>query len=349
MADKYKKKQHAFRIFSQDLKEGNLPSVIFMYGSEEYLINWAVGEIAKRFISPGTESIDYVKLSDDCSADDLIEAAGMFSMFSEKRLVWAKDFMPLKTINPKGFTVHDREKILDCIKNPNDGVILVFSAASPEEKSELVKEIKKNCKTYFFDGLDYAQLAAFAEKRFKRAGVSITGDTLRYLLDESGYFNKDTEYRIYNLENDIKKIIAYCDGKRVTEEDISATMNGDMDTFVFNFLDAVSNNRKDAAFELLHNIMASGNDIFNIIGVLSRHFELMLEVKEFKEEGLSLAAIISKLRIHEFRVKKAMGFADKFTVEKLRSVLSQIYETDRNIKTGAMEQGLALELLVGRI
>ena len=85
MADKYKKKQHAFRIFSQDLKEGNLPSVIFMYGSEEYLINWAVGEIAKRFISPGTESIDYVKLSDDCSADDLIEAAGMFSMFSEKR------------------------------------------------------------------------------------------------------------------------------------------------------------------------------------------------------------------------------------------------------------------------
>ena len=169
------------------------------------------------------------------------------------------------------------------------------------------------------------------------------------MLDETGYFNKETEYRIFNLENDIKKIIAYSDGKKVTEEDVSATLNGDMDTFVFNFLDAVSSNRKDTAFELLHNILTSGNEVFNIIGVLANHFELMLEVKEFKEEGLGPAAITSKLKVHEFRVKKAMAFAEKFNVEKLRSILSQLYEIDRNIKTGALEQNLALELLVGRI
>ena len=89
--------------------------------------------------------------------------------------------------------------------------------------------------------------------------------------------------------------------------------------------------------------------MFNIIGVLANHFELMLEVKEFKEEGLGPAAITAKLKVHEFRVKKALAFAEKFTVEKLRSILSQLYETDRNIKTGALEQNLALELLVGRI
>ena len=44
-----------------------------------------------------------------------------------------------------------------------------------------------------------------------------------------------------------------------------------------------------------------------------------------------------------------MAFADEFTVERLRSILSQLYETDRNIKTGALEPNLALELLVGRI
>ena len=59
--------------------------------------------------------------------------------------------------------------------------------------------------------------------------------------------------------------------------------------------------------------------------------------------------LTNKENLEEFRVKKAMSFADKFTVEKLRSILSQLYETDRNIKTGALEQSLALELLVGRI
>ena len=64
---------------------------------------------------------------------------------------------------------------------------------------------------------------------------------------------------------------------------------------------------------------------------------------------MNLAAITGAMKMHEFRIKKAMAFADKFTVEKLKSILSQLYEIDRNIKTGVLEQNLALELLVGRI
>lgn len=349
MAGNFTKRQHAFKTFSTDLKADDFPPVLFMYGPEEYLIDWAVNSLVRRFVQPAAETLDYVKLSDDTSADQLVEAASTFSMFSERRVVWAKDFLPLTSVNPRGFASSDRDIISEYLKTPNEGTMLIFSASEPEEKSELVKELKKNCRTYFFDKLDYSQLAAFVEKRFKSAGVFISRDTLKYLIDETGYFNKETEYRILNLVNDIKKIIAYGDGRSVTEEDVSATLNGDMDTFVFNFLDAVSSNRKDAAFSLLHNILASGNDVFSIIGLLVNHFELVLEVREFKEDGLGLAAITSKLRIHEFRVKKAMSFADKFTVEKLRSILSQLYETDRNIKTGALEPGLALELLVGRI
>ena len=43
--------------------------------------------------------------------------------------------------------------------------------------------------------------------------------------------------------------------------------------------------------------------------------------------------------------------ANKFntTIDKLKSILIQLYEIDRNIKTGTLEPALALELLVGRI
>ena len=349
MAGNFSKKQHAFRSFSQDLRADDFPPVLFMYGPEEYLIDWAAGSLAKRYVNPGAAAIDYMKLFDDCSAAEITEAAGTFSMFSEKKVVWVKSYMPLTAVNPRGYTASDRDKILDYIKNPNEQTILIFSAEAPEERSELVKELKKNCKTYFFDKLDYSELAAFAENRFRAEDVFISRETLKYLLDETGYFNKETEYRLFNLVNDIKKIAAYSDGQKITEEDISATLSGDMDTFVFNFLDAVSSNRKDLAFELLHNMLASGNEVFNMIGILVNHFELLLGVKEFREDGLGASAITSKLKVHEFRVKKAMAFADKFTVERLRSILSQLYETDRNIKTGALEPNLALELLVGRI
>lgn len=349
MSGKYEKKEHAFKTFSKDLKNDDFSPVIFMYGVEDYLTEWAVECLVKRFVNPAASSLDYIRFTDEASLSDILEAAGTFSMFSERRIIWAKDYMPLMSVNAKGFGAAEMERLCKYIEDPNENTILIFSATKPEEKSEPVRELKKECRNYFFDKLDYQQLAAFAEKRFKTAGVSINRSALQYLIDESGYFNKETEYRILNLENDIKKLIAYTGGKEVTEEDISLNLHGDMDTFVFNFLDAVSNNRKDAAFELLHNILTSSGEVFSILGLLINHFELILTVKEFKEDGIGLAAITSKLKINEFRVKKSMQFADKFTAEKLRDTLSQLYETDRNIKTGMLEQNLALELLVGRM
>lgn len=350
MAGNFNKKEHAFKTFNTDLKEDNFPAVILMYGVEEYLTDWAAGCLVNRFVNPAAKSLDYVKLSDDTAgADAVLEACNTFTMFSERRVVWAKDFTPLKAVNPKGFTTSDKEKLIDYVKNPNEGTLLILSSSELEEKNDLVKELKKVCRCYDFDKLDYAALMGFAEKRFRAAGVQISRDTLKYMIDETGYFNKETEYRILNLENDIKKVIAHSDGMIVKEEDVSATLNGDMDTFVFNFLDAVSNNKKDIAFSLLHNIMAAGSDVFSIVGLLVNHFELVLEVKEFKQDGMNLGAITGVMKMHEFRIKKAMSFADKFTVEKLKSILSQLYEIDRNIKTGALEQAMALELMVGRI
>ncbi|MBR5230298.1 MAG: DNA polymerase III subunit delta [Firmicutes bacterium] len=344
------KKEHAFKLFSSDLKTGNFSPVLLMYGPEEYLTGWAVDCLVKEFVNSTAMSLDYAKLSDDnMGAQAVLDACNTFSMFSERRVVWADNFSLLKTANPKGFTQQDKEKIIEYTKNPNEGTLLILSADEIDEKSDFVRELKKLCRCYNFDKLDYGALAAFAEKRFRSEGVNISRDILKYMIDETGYFNKETEYRLFNLINDIKKIVAFGDGQTVKEEDVSATLRGDMDTFVFNFLDAVSNNRKEQAFGLLHNILASGSDVFSIAGLLINHFELILEVKEFKQDGMNLAAIAGTMKIHEFRIKKAMTFADKFTAEKLKSVLSQLYEIDINIKTGMLEPNLALEILVGRI
>ena len=146
-----------------------------------------------------------------------------------------------------------------------------------------------------------------------------------------------------------RKIAAYCGGGSVTEDDVSQVMNGDMDTFIFNLLDAVSGNQKEKAFGLLHNILRSGREVFGTIAMMINQFELLLMVAELKEEGKNLGQITETLKISEFRIRKAMGYTEKFSVDRLKHVLSQLYETDRNIKTGLMEQNLALELLIGRI
>ena len=102
-------------------------------------------------------------------------------------------------------------------------------------------------------------------------------------------------------------------------------------------------------FRLLNNILTGGGEVFSIIGLLVNQFELMYEAKELKDDGMTGEQIAKTLKVNGYRVKKAMSAADKLSYKRLRSILNQLYETDRNIKTGVMEQSLALELLIGRM
>lgn len=346
---KYEQKEHAYKKFGADLKTGDFPAVLFMYGQEQYLVEWAAESLVKRYVNPGALNFDLTKISEDAPVDEILQAAEMFPMFSERKLVLVKNHMLLQSANPKGFSSEDKEKLISYLEQPNEGSILIFSCEEPDEKSEVVKALKKLGLCYNFDKLDYAQLAAFAEKRFKSVGIEIKRDLLRFLIDETGYFNKETDYRIFNLENDIKKIIAHSDGTEICREDISESLNGDMDTFIFNFLDAAANRKKETAFTLLHNMLRQGSEVFSVAAMLINQFELLLDVKEFREDGLPPAEIVKILKVHEFRVKKAITLTDKFTKQKLKEILCQLYEIDRNIKTGILEPNLALELLVGRI
>ena len=45
------------------------------------------------------------------------------------------------------------------------------------------------------------------------------------IISESGYGNKAVEYRLYNLDNDLKKIIAHSRGDSIKESDVRAVMS----------------------------------------------------------------------------------------------------------------------------
>lgn len=349
MAYKDVKTEHAFQTFHKDLKNGEFPPIIFMYGEEGYLIRWAVGELANLFVDSSSRSVDYLIADEIENVAELTQACDTFSIFSEKRVIWAKDFPPLIKKNARGFGEGELERLRKYIADPNPGTILVFSCERPDDGAPLVRELKKTCKKYDFSKLDRPQLTGFAEKRFRAAGVPVSRQVLKYFIDETGYFNRETDYRLFNLVNDIEKLAAYCAGGEVTEEAIDQTLKGDLDKFAFDFLDALTAGRKGEAFSLLYNILGAGEDFYSVLGLITSQFELMLEALQLSGGTGDSAAVASKIRANAYRVKKALSFAEKMGEKKLKAVLSYLYETDRNVKNGQMDGTLALELLIGRM
>ena len=77
--------------------------------------------------------------------------------------------------------------------------------------------------------------------------------------------------------------------------------------------------------------------------------ELMLKTKELRSEGFSIYDISKQLGTHEYRIKKASSFADRLSEETIRNTLMNAYEISSNIKSGLMNEQLAMEYFVAVI
>ncbi len=165
----YKKtEKHSFQVFSENLKSNKFEKVLLMYGTEQYLVKWAVETLADRFVNPAARSIDYVILDEDVTVAHIIEACETFSMFSERRVIWVKNFKPLSSDTARGYSKEDIQKLVDYVADSNDSAILIFSAEEVKLTTSIAAAVKKNGQTYDFHKVDKPVFRSFASKRFKR-------------------------------------------------------------------------------------------------------------------------------------------------------------------------------------
>ncbi|MDY2960312.1 MAG: DNA polymerase III subunit delta [Hornefia sp.] len=322
---------------------------------EEYLIDWSLSEIRKKYINESVQAMDYLVLDGETvSPSEIVESCQMFPVLSEKRVVWIKNFRALKSVSGlSGYGEEGIREITSYLENPNENTIAVFSNSEIDGRSKLAKTLKKTASIYEYGTLTEAQLISFASKRFREAKIDIDAGTMRELIDRTGYLNRESEYRLYNFKNDIDKLIAYNEKSVITKLDIDTLIEGDGDTFIFNLIDGISGNDKTKALEILHNKMK--DDPYGGIPIalaIASQVELMFEIKEFVQgsEGLYNAHAISKYtNIHRFRIEKAMAYASKYPMDKLRNMLKGIYEAYGSMVTGVLNPQMALEMFIAKI
>ena len=356
MAAAYKKEsEHAFVTIERDLKEGKIPRLVLLCGKEEYLIRWYADSLVNRFVSDACRPIDLVTLEDDSfSLSSIVENLETISLMSERKIVLLPDFMPVYGKSIKGFNETELKALIEYFGEIPEDSLLLITASEPEDyrgrKTRLMTGIEKHGKIYDFQGLKDNMLRSFIEKRFRAAGKTYSSSVINMIIAESGYGNKAIDYTLYNLENDLKKIIAHCGGSNeVTAADVSDILSTNPENDVFAMLDAIGRNRKDEAFRLLNNLIEAGTPVFNLLRLITSQLELVLAVKEMKDEGMTLNAIQKKLGIHQFRIKKAMAVTGQYSMGDLRKTLCAAYDVDENIKTGLLESTMALEFFIAQI
>lgn len=333
----------SYKDFANDYKKGITGDTLFFYGAEDYLMNWAKGQVINDNVPEDSRDLDVINLDGETvSAYDIMGEARAYSMFSDRRVVIVNNYLPLfRKVADVG-----TDELKEFVKSPLDSSILIFvlDASRSSDISAFGKQMIKACSSYEFARLERADLKAFINKRVHAASKMIARRELEHLIDVTGYYNRDSAYDLAELDKDISKLVKASAEDEISADLIEDMLTGDSDKFVFNLVDALTSGDRGRALSIAEAIIRDQDGAMAVLALLTKQFEIMYDALVLSKEGLSISQMAKKTGVNEFRFKRAYNAATKYSLTKIKTILKDLYNADRNIKRGDIDKDTALEL-----
>ena len=224
------------------------------YGAEDYLKEWAINQIISRYVEEEWRSLDVKYIDGDtASAFEIMGEARAYSMFSDKRVIVVRNYLPLyKKTSNEGL-----DELLSFAKSKQGTSVVIFMLESrySGDLNAYCKKFIKASSSYDFARLERGELRSFITKRIHAGGKLISRRDMELLIDISGYFNKESGYDLTRLDTDLAKIVKANDEESISAGVIEDLLIGDNDRFAFNLVDAVVSGSRAKALEIAETII----------------------------------------------------------------------------------------------
>ncbi|WP_119065233.1 DNA polymerase III subunit delta [Aggregatilinea lenta] len=150
-------------------------------------------------------------------------------------------------------------------------------------------------------------------------------------------------------DSELAKLAAYVDHQRaITQADVALLTPYVAEADVFEMVDALGRRDGAAAVQLLHRLLED-DDPLRLFGMIVRQFRLLLQAREFLNDGGAPNQIGSAIGVHPYVGEKLAAQVRSFTLAQLERIYHVLLETDLGIKTGKVEGVLALDLLIAGV
>jgi DNA polymerase-3 subunit delta len=159
----------------------------------------------------------------------------------------------------------------------------------------------------------------------------------------------DEEPRL--AKSEINKLLTYVDFSRpVAEEDVRSLVADVRQGDVFEMVDAIGYGDGEKALKMLRRLLEDG-EALPLFGMIVRQFRLLIQVRELLDEnpGRSPDEIAAEIGVHPYPIKKITPQAKYFTLPQLKRIYHQLSDLDQSIKTGKLDDKLALDLLIASL
>jgi DNA polymerase-3 subunit delta len=240
---------------------------------------------------------------------------------------------------------------LKYIKNLGDHQVLLINDRDGKVKknSKLYRYLNKSGGTVVFEKLKGKDLTDWILAKLAERDKSMSYADLNYFIQQSSYNSRNISTTLYDLDNEIKKLSDFANGKNIDRSTLDQVLIKPLDKNIFDFLGAVGKNDTDRAMEVFNEIYLMNEPVPRILFMISRQFRLLLGYVTYREKGYGSGEIQEKLKIKPYEFGKIAAQGNGMDQDRLRDILEEILQTDRKLKTTSSDQRLEMEMLIVKL
>lgn len=316
---------------TQDITTGQLKQIYLLYGEEAYLIRQYRDRLLKAMLGGGDQMNVNRYEGKGVSVPEIIDMAETLPFFADRRVIILENTELLKS---------GGEKLSEYLKSPAESCSFIIVEREVDKRSSLYKTIKKYGYAAEFGRQDAKTLQKWVLGILKREKKQISAQTLQLFLEGCG---DDME----NIRRELEKLLCFTlDKEAITAEDVEEICVPQIQNHIFDMTEAIAAGNSERALGLYYDLLALREPPMRILALISRQFNLLLQVKELAEKGYPQSLIAEKVGLHGFVAGKYMRQAAGFKIPFLKQALEDCAEADYDIKSGKLAERLSVELLI---
>lgn len=318
------------------------------FGPDHFSAREAVRELRQRL---GVSDPNLVRLDGrTASPNEIAVASHTATFFAEPRLVIVEGVLARFAGRRPSRGRSRRGRVAEAAASELDRLIEIFSTLpdsttlvllEDEAPPGVLEALKGKADARSFSVKRGAEIRRWVEAQVKARGASIAGAALERLSEMVD------GYHLGELAQEIDKLIAYTDGRRIEVDDIEEVGAGAVQHQTWDLTDAVIAGRADRALKVLQQMDEKQHPAQLLLSMLVRQYRQVFLAQALLKEGLSAPQIGERLGItHSFPLGKVIDQASRYPAQRLDQAYRRLLEADAAVKTGIMDIDTAIELLI---
>lgn len=151
------------------------------------------------------------------------------------------------------------------------------------------------------------------------------------------------------ISNEILKLKGYYEiyGEEKLNENFHSVISTPHNASSWDFIDKFFKADKNFLFKYLETIENEVGVEYALIGALTSQLRILFLIGKYND--FELKNVISKLKIHPYRVKVSLAYKKFFTIEKVKRIYSMLCNLEYSLKRSELTPKMGLTLLVASL